>query len=412
MFDPLDLYTAEEERFPKHALALEEGFEVRNADLEPCCSQSDLDGVDENESDSESVLLDVLDLPCVQLASSKSILCVLLLLEPNCQVNFVAQDKQLSVEQICKEKNISSDCLHELVRYYNEVWENQNLNTALKICSRIPPLVRRLGSLMLKYYTTVLKHFEESSDHLRDDIIRQVSLRIAEGCGRNAQPAMSRKFTYERLPNPVEIYEPSLTADNLGWKTWGASFILSQKLIDLLPDFRFASKPRVLELGSGTGLAGITWLCKWVELYGDDGVEMFLTDLPVIVPNLQKNIEVNKLENVATVSALDWTDPNEFVSRYTDRRFDVIIVSDPIYSPDHPRLVVSMIKKFLSSQGKCFLEIPIRPKYAVERKCLRQLLKDNNLCIIKEEVDQGMEDWGMVDYMYLEITRRRKDNLC
>ncbi|CCE91778.1 S-adenosylmethionine-dependent methyltransferase TDEL_0D01940 [Torulaspora delbrueckii] len=404
MFDPLDLYTAEEEKPFKISRLVEE----RLGEASVNCQKYN-DQTDENEDeDYESILLDVLDLPSIQIATPKAILCVLLLLQPSNQVNFEVEalEQDISVDRICSEKCIPSECLKRLVGYYNELWKNHRLNTASKVCSRIPILAQTQGPSMLKYYTSVLKHFENSDCPLRDEILKQVSLRIAENCGRTAQPAMSRKFTFEGLPSPIEIYEPSLTADNLGWKTWGASFILSQKLINVLAESTFNFKPRVLELGSGTGLAGISWLCKWVQKYGNGHTEIFLTDLPVIVANLQKNVEVNKVESFATVSALDWTDPTDFINSYTDDEFDILIVSDPIYSPNHPELVVNMIKKFLSSQGQCYLEIPLRPRYAAERKRLRQLLSDNGFKIIKEEVDQGMEDWGMVDYLFLEIVKK------
>lgn len=402
MFDPLDLYTAEEER-PSRASLFLNGL---CKETPGTCPRKDIDQSHcESDDEDQGALLGVLDLPSVHIASPSAIMCVLLLLQPDNQVNFNAETREqgLSVVQICSEKGISSECLDELVRYYNECWENHGLDTARKVCMRIPIVGRTLGSSLLQYYTSILKHFEGSNHPLRDEITKQVSLRIAESCGRTARPAMSRKFTFEGLQNPIEIYEPSLTADNLGWKTWGSSFILSQKLINLLAKSQFFSKLRVLELGSGTGLAGISWLSKWVQTNGSESIEMFLTDLPVIISNLQRNVEANKLESLATVSALDWTDPAAFVRSYTNKPFDVLILSDPIYSPDHPELVVNMMKNFLACQGRCFLEIPVRPKYAAERKRLRQLLIENGFKIIREEADHGMEDWGMVEYLFLEI---------
>ena len=56
----------------------------------------------------------------------------------------------------------------------------------------------------------------------------------------------------------------------------------------------------MLELGSGTGLVGMV-----SSLLGYPTV---LTDLPEIVPNLQLNVDLNKLNNV-TVLELDWTNP-------------------------------------------------------------------------------------------------------
>lgn len=402
MFDPLDLYTADE--IKDEAQLREEptsiAVEARNG------PETDIDVFEEEEQ--SGGLLDVIDLPQAYLASPQAVLCVLRLLQPATQVNFsdVNSDRDASVAKICEEKQIPLDHVEEAVNYYNNRWPNADLNTAPKLCSRIPQMAATHGASMLPYYTSVLKHYECKDHCLRDEIIREASSRIAESCGRTAQPSMSRQFTFDLLQGSIEIYEPSLTADNLGWKTWGSSFILSQKLIKMLHDGRFEPPSRVLELGSGTGLAGISWLNKWIELHGEDGIEMFLTDLPVIISNLHKNAKINGLDHVAQVAALDWTDPSDFIKLHSAQTFDIVIVSDPIYSPNHPELVVNMIEKFLSAQGTCFLEIPVRPRYAAERARLRQLLKDYGFSITREDIDQGLEDWGMVDYLFLEIRRK------
>ncbi|QLQ78464.1 hypothetical protein HG537_0A07110 [Torulaspora globosa] len=393
MFDPLDLYTADETK------------EVSQC-VEIVGNDCDVEVVEEEVEDCGC--LDVLDLPSVYFATPQVLLCVLCLLQPASQVNFsdVNCDCEASVSVICQEKDIPLDYLEETVHYYSQQCPNADLNSASKICSRIPQMPVTHGGSMLPYYTSILKYYEDKNHLLRDEIIKQASLRIAESCGRSAQPSMTRQFTFDCLERSIKIHEPSLTADNLGWKTWGSSFILSQKLINRLHQGHFKSPLRVLELGSGTGLAGISWLTKWVELHGDEGIEMFLTDLPEIISNLRKNADINRLNNIAKVAALDWTNPSNFIKMHSSKTFDVVIVSDPIYSPDHPELVVNMIDRFLSEQGTCFLEVPARARYAAERRRLRRLLEDQRFTIILEEVDQGLEDWGMVEYLFLEIKRK------
>lgn len=403
MFDPLDLYTPlistnlvseEQENY--------ECNQIGNAKVRIGNENEGFNGYDD-DNDNDASLIDVLDLPCIRYASPEAILCVLLLLRPNVQVNFCSEngDDDMSVSGICEQKDVSENLLEALLDYYTNVVKNSRMDAYSKICTKIPTLNNSPKYLLLNYYTSVLKFYQGSQVPLsiEEEITKQVSLRISENCGRTAQPAISRKFTFQNLSSPIEIYEPSLTADNLGWKTWGSSFILSQKLIDLINTLEFSSISRVLELGSGTGLAGISWLSKCLELNGKINFEMFLTDLPEIVSNLQKNVDVNNLREYASVSVLDWTQPGNF----SDSKFDIIIISDPIYSPNHPQLVVDMIVQFLSAQGRCYLEIPVRDKYAKERKLLWKLLKESRLEIIDQKLDQGLEDWGMVNYMYQEI---------
>ncbi|CDH10197.1 related to Putative methyltransferase [Zygosaccharomyces bailii ISA1307] len=396
MFDPLDLYTpsedppANKEDDVTDKILPDNGRSIQDSQV----------------LDDEDLPVDILDLPSVRYASAEVVLCALLLLKPGVQVNF--QDlttNELSVTEMCRKKGISRDKMNSTVSYY-QVWGNTKLDTAEKICRKIPLLVSR-REMLLNYYTSVLKHYDRSQNSSKDLIIKEVSMRISESCGRTAQPAMKRQFKFENLERCIEIYEPSLTADNLGWKTWGSSFILSQKLINYVAQLKISRKLRVLELGSGTGLAGIAWLAKWMEVHDKLGVEMFLTDLEEIIPNLQKNVEINGLAPNSIVNTLDWTSPDAFLEQYSGKRFDYILVSDPIYSPDHPKFVVDVIARFLSPQGTCHLEIPLRNKYAQERNCLWEFLDNHGLKVVEQVEDEGVDDWGQVTYMYQKIVWRR-----
>jgi hypothetical protein len=113
-------------------------------------------------------------------------------------------------------------------------------------------------------------------------------------------PEMTRTWTILASESHPElsfrIREPPLTGDNLGLKTWGTAFTIAKKLesfTDLLfpslvprckPD---GSSPKVLELGSGTGLVGIAAAAIW-------GVSVLLSDLPEIKENLEFNVETNR----------------------------------------------------------------------------------------------------------------------
>lgn len=397
MFDPLDLYTPEN--------AVDTTRDQANVLLSSKDSEVIYD-TDFNDED-ENLPIDYLDLPSVHYAPSAAILCILLLLKPTDQINFQnSKSRDLTTSQLCLQKGISTELLNITVEYY-QTWGNTRLDTTKKICEKIPTL-STTGEVLLNYYTLILKHYEKISSSVKDQIIKEVSMRISENCGRTALPTMSRHFSFENLLKNIEIYEPSLTADNLGWKTWGSAFILSQKLINTVPDINPTKILKVLELGSGTGLAGMSWFMKWIETYGNTNTAMFFTDLEEIVPNLKKNVENNGLSENSVVDTLDWAHPKSFIDKYAVEKFDIIIVSDPIYSPNHPKLVVDVITLFLSSDGICHLEIPLRDKYSEERELLWRLLKENGLHVVKRENDQGVDDWGKVDYLYQMIERKRE----
>ena len=401
-------------------------------------TENELDARDHDSADANDGVITVLDLPAIAYASPKVILCVLRLLRPDTQVNFQAQ-QHTDVDELFQTREISDDLQQSILHYYNSVFPNDRLNTVEKIATKIPSLIHtsnggELGNL-LDYYTSILKKYENfkkpdtNDSSLYDLLVREVSLRISEQCGRSAQPSMYRNFKFQGLAKTIQLYEPTLTADNLGWKTWGSSLVLSQILISEFltscPKIGRATGPtvmteggnsrplKVLELGAGTGLVGISWASKYTELYSGDSsskpVEMYVTDLPDIVENLKVNVNINELGDFVVADVLDWTDPEPFTAKHTvrDNDFDIILIADPIYSPNHPQWIVNMISKFLAKNGVCFLEIPIRPKYARERDLLNQLLQRSNFEVIREKYDESRDDWGMVKYLYREIKRKK-----
>ena len=446
MFDPLDFMepTAGQigDRYEEQTIE-EYGYQLKASSPEENeFDYLDHDSANHDNNDNTGVIT-VLDLPAVAYASPKVILCVLRLLRPDMQVNFQAQ-QHTDVAELFQTREISDDLQQSILHYYNSVFPNDRLNTIEKIATKIPSLIHtsnggELGGL-LDYYTSILKKYENfkesdsncfgtNDSHLYDLLVREVSLRISEQCGRSAQPSMYRNFKFQGLSKTIQLYEPTLTADNLGWKTWGSALVLSQILISEfltgLPKARRDtvsnvmttdgnSRPlKVLELGAGTGLVGISWAYKYKELYGKDlsskQIEMYVTDLPDIVENLRVNININGLNDFVVADVLDWTDPEPFTAKHgvEDNDFDIILIADPIYSPNHPQWIVNMISKFLAKDGVCFLEIPIRPKYAKERDLLSQLLRSNNFEVIREKYDESRDDWGMVKYLYREIKHQR-----
>lgn len=420
MFDPLDLYECYQKDIPtdtdiQYSIKHEQNIESKDS----AETQTTTDGGDLDNDDIIAPLY-VLDLPMVAYASPQVILATLYLLKPATQVNFKSS-KSVSTEEICESKGLDQDLRESIVDWYRNIFPNNKANTIEKICNKIPLLANvseTERSSLLNYYTSILKKYENStnSSSLKTDIVREVSLRIAECCGRSAIPSMSRDFTFDNMANKISLFEPSLTNDNLGWKTWGASLILSEILVEnfnKMPNFKPNQDGRplnVLELGAGTGLVGISWACKWKEEYGDDNsdINMYVTDLPEIVENLKQNVVNNKIDSFVTADVLDWTNPTDFVEKYNvqDRSFDIILVADPIYSPNHPEWVVNMVSKFLKDDGICYIEIPIRSKYAKERQILIELLNDHGFKITADRYDQGMDDWGSVKYLYREISRK------
>ncbi|CAL9736275.1 protein-lysine N-methyltransferase Efm2p [Monosporozyma servazzii] len=428
MFDPLDLYDSPVVGVTNNVVAPYVTIGTSKVEVDNIKTPV--------EDDEEDIPITVLDLPTIRYATPNVILTVLRLLRSDNQLNFksdsdcsVKIESAEEIEAYCSKKEISKVCQAEIVDWYANKWPNSLLNTLSKIINKIPNLkTTESTDKLLSYYTSIIRYCEQHSYTTEKDvtilemILKEASLRISESCGRTAFPSMHRDFQFNNLRTVIKLFEPSMTADNLGWKTWGASMVLSQTLVEDDKHFDFSSlvdlkkqgKLRVLELGSGTGLVGIAWAMKWKELQENNtnsdsklDVEIYLTDLPDIVDNLKKNVTNNNLDGWAFADVLDWTDPSSFIEKYGADKFDVILVADPIYSPDHPRWVVNMMDKFLKEDGICHFQIPIRNKYARERELLIELLEENKFAIIDSKYEEGNDDWGLVKYLYRKIIRKK-----
>jgi hypothetical protein len=240
-------------------------------------------------------------------------------------------------------------------------------------------------------------------DEEKELIWTEASARLAERSGRTAMPSMDRGFEIPTSKGSVviSIHEPSLTSDNLGLKTWAASYVLAKRLVEVpLPNSLSNGGLRILELGAGTGLVGIA---AAIVL----GASVWLTDLADIEPNLSRNMNTNSslIEfhgGEATAAVLDWNHPEHM--HFKDQgeeavapsTFPVIVAADSIYSDDHPAMFANAVKSWLSPGGesRLLLELPIRSGYNSELELLRFKLGEAGLRLISEEQDVGYDDWG------------------
>ncbi|KAF9885947.1 hypothetical protein FE257_012237 [Aspergillus nanangensis] len=250
------------------------------------------------------------------------------------------------------------------------------------------------------------------TDELREAVWDAAAARLSERSGRTAMPAMSRVFT---IPSPLgeeltlTLHEPSLTADNLGMKTWVSSYLLARRLHTLLestpqliPPALNTSKPdrslRALELGAGTGLVGLSFAA-----IKDTSASIHLTDLPEIVPNLSHNAALNvelltKTGTAVTTGVLDWSVPPAPLPTQAEQ-YDLILAADPLYSPKHPAWLVDTITHWLSRSldARVVFEMPLRDAYLPQRQELRQRLGQLGLAVVEEGEETGYDDWETAD---------------
>ena len=238
-------------------------------------------------------------------------------------------------------------------------------------------------------------------EELKEQIWDQASARLSERSGRSAMGAISRSFHIPTSSDSFElsIHEPTMTGDDLGLKTWAASYLLAKRLVSfgLVPEDT-QNRVQVLELGSGTGLVGLAMAGL--------GADVLLTDLPSICPNLEHNVRqnhevVSRNGGTARAAMLDWTEPHICEPLQGDdeaipAKFPVILAADSLYSPDHPRMLVDTIAAWLSqdSDAKVIVEFPYRNAYLPQIEDFRRRMLDIGLRILDEGEEKGYDDWG------------------
>lgn len=346
----------------------------------------------EDDNVGQSDVIHVLDLPPLSKFLPISVLVIILkLLQPEEELNFGSNSQQhRSINLHYRNKKTRDEILSSKGVDLNEYQGAQDWlmsNGFMKLANNLCYI--HFSQSFFQYLNKILS----SSFASDDEILQLTSLRISENCGRTAKPNFQRKILLKNFDIPILLFEPALTSDNLGLKTWGSSLILSELIVEKHQSLILEP---ILELGAGTGLCGIA-----VDLLGYKNV--VLTDLPDILPNLIKNKDLNDCN--AQCEVLDWTDPSSFIDKQGYSTFNTIVIADPIYSSDHPAYVVNMMKKFLSKthDARILLQIPIRKTFEKERAKLWSLLNDNNFKIVDEKIIDGYDDFGPQKFIYKHI---------
>ncbi|KAK6338875.1 hypothetical protein TWF696_009681 [Orbilia brochopaga] len=265
-----------------------------------------------------------------------------------------------------------------------------------------------------------------SDDTAREMVWETASVRLAERCGRTAMPAIDRAF---RVADDVaiKIHEPTLDGDNLGLKTWGAAYALAKRMAGdegmqaVIRDCLYptgdsntvgdmngnTTAARVLELGAGTGLAG---LALANTAHDSRPLHVHLTDLPEIMPNLDRNVALNatSLPPSVTISTgiLDWrihTSPDAAIDTHKptagsehDRKYPLIIAADPIYSADHPAWLTTVVAGWLqpSTTARFIVELPLRKLFTRDVEAFRDTMHKAGFVAVDSGTETARDDWG------------------
>ncbi|KAL6058859.1 Methyltransferase-like protein 21B [Balamuthia mandrillaris] len=186
-------------------------------------------------------------------------------------------------------------------------------------------------------------------------------------------------------PRRGEASSSSLShAAKTGYRLWDSSIALAKYLEHSQQEHKWEGK-RVLEVGAGCGLVGIALALQ--------GANVVMTDLEEVLPNLQRNLQANKLLHQDTLQAepqvrigcLRWGNPldvdaicantsqtqrdtKEKSQEAEDKGFDYVVASDVIWL-DH--LVEPLVQTLVMVAKKGSPQRPTEIILAQETRSLR-----------------------------------------
>lgn len=148
----------------------------------------------------------------------------------------------------------------------------------------------------------------------------------------------------------------SSNSDMTGTWIWPTAQRMAARLENDLETLEKGKPLRILELGSGCGLLGMTLAAI--------GHEVLLTDHAGNVTWLRENADLNRsiLGNRVSTAQLGWGDEKEMSDVLEKRQtFDLIVGSDVIYDPNSHEVLVETLRRFATpANAPVFLGYPKR----------------------------------------------------
>mmetsp|Transcript_29324 Transcript_29324/g.44745 ORF Transcript_29324/g.44745 Transcript_29324/m.44745 type:complete len:239 (+) Transcript_29324:2-718(+) len=157
-----------------------------------------------------------------------------------------------------------------------------------------------------------------------------IVLRLAPSGSAFSQPSRHYFVCHSHLKPELnlDLFEGEAQSIDSGALIWDAGSALAEYLTDNASE---VSGKRILELGSGTGVVGLTAASL-------GATEVILTDKPELMTLLEQNIEANGLASNARAMPLVWGDDvtTALLHAGDDNllRPDIVCGSDLLYAPD------------------------------------------------------------------------------
>ncbi|KAI9015341.1 putative methyltransferase-domain-containing protein [Hyaloraphidium curvatum] len=177
-----------------------------------------------------------------------------------------------------------------------------------------------------------------------------------------------------------------------GGATWESAVLMARLIERAVID---VSGRVVLELGSGTGLAGLA------ALLAGNAASVLLTDHhPAVLANLHRAADANvplEVRGRIAVDKLDWRDP--LASPAPPRSFTAVLAADCVFAAPHAALVPRAADLFLAHHPPAgpapafHAVVPLRPQFSAHVAAFEKNMA--GLVAKGRMVLAGMEDVGM-----------------
>ncbi|KAH3685831.1 hypothetical protein WICPIJ_003190 [Wickerhamomyces pijperi] len=180
-----------------------------------------------------------------------------------------------------------------------------------------------------------------------------------------------------RLPTPgLKIWEDGGEV-GCGGKIWIAGELLSKYLLDT----GLYGKKKVIEIGSGTGLTGLS---LGLSEKRDDDMKVYITDIEELVPLMQKNIHLNNLENHVFAETLSW---GEELPDYAKSGVDVILAADCVYLEKAFPLLEKTLLDLSEADRDVLILMSYRKRRKADSKFFRKIKKNFDVIQIEDFKD-------------------------
>jgi predicted nicotinamide N-methyase len=157
-------------------------------------------------------------------------------------------------------------------------------------------------------------------------------------------------YPWARVLNPDQLLEQTLSNDRPESAAldpfWAANWRAAQGLDRYLDRLGITSETRILELGGGSGRAGISAALRGAQVCITDASSMALIMCRYNARFLANRIQVRKL---------DWADTKGF-----EHRFPIVIGSDIVYNPSLYPILEPCMRQVTEHNGVVLLSEPQR----------------------------------------------------